>query len=115
MIIVLLLLFVIIGVLLAAVSGLYWRLQGNGDREHAKCIAHITQYMGDEYAAMVLKAAAHDWDSAEEASRLKVLARLKHKQGGPSMPAIWLNDRAERLRGTADAAVMDYAFATQAD
>lgn len=92
------LLVLVIIVLLAACSGLYWRSEQAEEKEHAKCIAHVAHYVGDEFAAMVLRAAAHDYDSAEEFGRLKVLARMKYAQGGPSMPAIWLEDRANRLR-----------------
>lgn len=99
----------IIIVLVAAVSGLYWRAQDAEDKAHAKCIAHIAHYVGDEYAAMVLSAAAHDYDSAEEFNHLKVLARMKYQAGGPSMPAIWLRDRADHLRGDGSEEVREEA------
>lgn len=108
-------LLVIIVALIAACSGLYWRAQGNGDRAHAKCVAHIAHYVGDEFAASVLVQAAHDYDSVEEHSRMKVLARLRYQNNGPSMPAIWLLDRADRLRGNAQADMVSYVEATQAD
>lgn len=96
---------VLILFLLGVVGLLYHRMTEAEDElehMHAKCIAHIAEYVGNEYAAMVLRAAAHDWDSAEESNRLKVLARLRYSAGGPGMPAIWLNDRADRLLGAED-------------
>jgi hypothetical protein len=66
--------------------------------EHAKCMSMVAAFVGDEFAARVLEAAANDWDSAEEMGNLKMLAREEYKPGGPSMPAIWMRKRGESLR-----------------
>lgn len=69
---------------------------------HAKCIAHVASFVGNQFAADVLEAAAHDFDSLEEKGNMKALARMKFTADGPSMPAIWLHDRANRILGLED-------------
>lgn len=90
--------------LLAAVN--IWRLQqavirvshqiADTSREHSDCLHNIRHYVGDEFAAQVLNVAADDYDSGDEIHRIKVLSR-GYKEGGPSVPAMWLHDRADRL------------------
>lgn len=47
--------------------------------------------------AAALLTAADEYESIEGQARLKTLANTEYKPGGPSMPVIWLRDRAERL------------------
>lgn len=67
------------------------------DANHAKCIAHITSYVGDQFAANVLRAAAQAWDSIEEKPHIQRLGREQFLPEGPSMPSIWLRDRADTM------------------
>jgi hypothetical protein len=64
---------------------------------HAQCVVNIEDYVSAVFAAEVLRAAAGDWDSTKEQANLHRLAREKYQPGGPSMPVIWLNDRANRI------------------
>lgn len=68
------------------------------DCEHAKCMAAVMQFVGDEFAAQVLTVAADDYGSAEEQSNLARISRLHYQPGGPPVPTLWLGERAERLR-----------------
>lgn len=65
---------------------------------HAKCIAHIASYVGNEFAAQVLIAAAEDFDSTDGMADKSRLAAAWDRNG-PSIPAIWMTERAETLRG----------------
>lgn len=65
---------------------------------HAKCIAHIASYVGNEFAAQVLTVAAEDYSSAEGQAEIRELANTKYAPEGPSIPALWLLDRAEGFR-----------------
>jgi hypothetical protein len=69
------------------------------DELHAKCIAHIAQFVGDSFAAKVLDAAAEDYESAEGITELRVIGHQQYKPGGPTVPRIWMAQRAARLRG----------------
>lgn len=73
-------------------------LQDSEDIEHAKCMAAVMQFVGDEFAAQVLDTAATDYDSVENEMDLSRISRLRYTEGGESVPAIWLRERAERLR-----------------
>jgi len=75
------------------------------DTEHAKCMAAIMKYVGDEWAAAVLEGAAADYDSVESQRDLDRIRRL-WRQDGPSIPNIWMQERADRIRIMADP---DYA------
>jgi hypothetical protein len=68
-------------------------------QSHAFCLATINASVSRAHAADVLEDAAHRWDAVEEQGHLKVLAREHYVPGGPSMPAIWMRDRAAMLRG----------------
>lgn len=93
-----------ISCLLASVN--IWRLQqvmirvshqiADTSKEHSDCLHYIAHYVGDSFAAQVLHVAAEDYDSGDEIARIKILSR-DYVEGGPSVPAIWLHDRAERL------------------
>lgn len=64
--------------------------------DHAMCIAHVAHYVGNEFAASVLKAAAEDYNRPETQARLQILMR-EWVDGGPLLPAIWMTNRAEAL------------------
>lgn len=67
------------------------------DVEHAKCMAAVMAYVGEEFAAQVLRVAADDYESVEEIERLKRLGLERYQPGGSPMPSIWMRDRADRL------------------
>lgn len=75
------------------------RLLRNRDVDHAKCIAHVSHYVGNEFGAAVLRAAAEDYSSAEGQHELKVIANSRDYRHGVSLsiPSIWLNNRAAAL------------------
>lgn len=64
--------------------------------EHSKCMALIASFVGDSFAAQVLRVAADDYDSADEIHRKKVLAQ-DYVEHGPSLPSMWLRDRAANI------------------
>lgn len=47
--------------------------------------------------ASILRVMADKWDSIEEQTNLKQLARERYEAGGPSMPAIWLRQQADLI------------------
>lgn len=101
------LLLVFMGFLLAVIVIMWQRIEFLTDahddireQEHAKCIGAVMEFVGNQFAAKVLEAASRDWDSVEERSNGNMAnARRKHSPTSPSVPAIWLMDRADRLRG----------------
>lgn len=72
------------------------------DSEHAKCIGAVAAFVGDHYAAQVLRVAAEDYDSINEQDRARRIAELRYVSNGPSVPALWLHDRAEHLLALAE-------------
>ena len=66
---------------------------------HAKCLAHVAQFVGDEFAARVLDAAAEDWESADGLAEARSIANNQYKPGGKSVPRLWLEQRAATMRG----------------
>lgn len=69
--------------------------------DHAKCIAHIAHYVGNEFAAQVLVAAADDFGSMDGQANLRRLA-VGWQEGDGPVPALWLRDRADSIRGLDD-------------
>ena len=69
------------------------------DVNHAQCIAHVSHYVGNEFGAAVLRAAAEDYSSADGQHELKVIANSRDYRHGVSLsiPSIWLNNRADAL------------------
>ena len=70
----------------------------DNSRDHLLCIEMIRDTVSSIHAAEVLEAAARDYDSIEEQGHMKWLAREHYRAGGPSMPVIWLTDRAVTFR-----------------
>lgn len=64
---------------------------------HAMCLAHIAHYVGNHFAAEVLKAAGEDYNSPQGQHDIAVIAREQWAQGGPSVPSIWMFNRADAL------------------
>lgn len=85
-------------------------LRSEDQTDHAKCMALITAFVGDRFAAQVLRAAARDWDSVEAQPDIRRIANEKYRVGGPSMPYLWMIDRAEKLEAEEPdtASVTDY-------
>ena len=77
-------------------------LQAATDTEHAKCMAAVMQFVGDEWAAQVLEVAAADYDSPGAQRDLDRIGRMVYKPGGAPVPTLWLQERADRLRIMAD-------------
>lgn len=67
------------------------------DAQHAMCIAAVAAYVGDAFAARVLDAAAEDYDSVDGRAELGRLGASEWSEDGPSIPALWLSDRADRI------------------
>lgn len=67
------------------------------DEQHDHCVRQVTKRVSDLYAAQVLTLAAADYDSPDESGNLLRISREEYEVGGPSMPALWLRDRAARL------------------
>lgn len=91
---------ILVYLLAAALNRLQWaneEIMHVADVDHAKCIGAVAAFVGDHYAAQVLRVAAEDYDSITEQDRAKRIADLRYTSGGPSVPALWLHDRAERL------------------
>lgn len=71
---------------------------------HAKCIAHIAHYVGNEFAAHVLEAAAADYDSLEGRAKISEIINAQYNPGDDeSVPALWLLDRAATVKRGAHA------------
>jgi hypothetical protein len=69
------------------------------DINHAMCIAHLAHYVGNSFAAEVLKAAAEDYSSAEGQHELKVIVQSgQYVEGGLTVPSLWMVNRARALR-----------------
>jgi len=75
--------------------------------DHAKCIAHVAHYVGNEFAAQVLYAAAKDFDTMDGQAEVRTIAQTKWQEGDPSVPALWMIDRADLLLGLEDAELAD--------
>lgn len=68
------------------------------DTNHAKCMGAVMSYVGDEFAAQILAVAAEDFDSPQGAMDRTRISRLLYRPDGPSVTALWLHERAEKLR-----------------
>lgn len=66
--------------------------------DHAKCIAHVTEYVGNEFAARVLESAGSFYDSPEGERYLNLLASEKYTAGGPNVPVLFMRERAHEIR-----------------
>lgn len=66
-------------------------------QKHTECVDRISSAASTKFAAETLRSAARDWDNPREQANLQRLARERYSPGGPSMPIIWLNDRADRM------------------
>lgn len=69
----------------------------DNDHTHAKCLSMVAAFIGDEFAAQVLNAAATDYDTAEGQAQLAVMRDRVWVHDGPSMPSLWLRNRAEMI------------------
>lgn len=67
------------------------------EQDHAKCMAMVAAFVGDTFAAQVLTAASVDYDSPEGQVELRMLAQNSWVEGGTSMPALWLRERAKSI------------------
>lgn len=75
-----------------------FNLLRNRDVDHAMCISHVSHYVGNEFAASVLRAAAEQYASPDGQHEAKVIANSReYRLDGPPIPSIWLNNRADAL------------------
>lgn len=54
-------------------------------------------YVGNTFAAHVLRAAAEDLDSTEGRTTIRRIQASEFKIGGPSVGNLWLHDRADSI------------------
>lgn len=102
---------ILAGLLAATLVGAYNQTERLRDQiqyeqdEHAAChdktLALLTAASKRSDAAL-LDSTADAWESIEEQGTLKRLARERYHPGGPSMPALWLRDRAAKARKEAE-------------
>lgn len=67
------------------------------EAEHGKCLAGVMMFVGDSFAANVLRAAAEDYDASASQFRIRQMAR-EYDPDGLSIPAMWLLERADSLK-----------------
>lgn len=86
-------------VLACSISLLVRKVQSLSDADvnHAHCIAHVAHYVGDSFAAQVLRVAAEDLDSTEGQTELRRIANSEYRLGGASVASLWLTERADSL------------------
>ncbi len=70
----------------------------NRDVNHAKCIAHIAHYTGNQFAALVLESAANDYSAPPAQAEIAVIANTEWVDGGLNIPALWMMKRARGLK-----------------
>lgn len=73
-------------------------LEEEGRKAHAKCIALVSHYVGNQFAASVLEEAANRFETPEGKRKLHSLVETDWKPDGPSMPALWMRREANRIR-----------------
>lgn len=71
--------------------------QAQRDQQHHESLLRALRLASRKTDSAALLIAADAWESVEERMHLERLAREQYQPGGPSMPAIWLRDRAESL------------------
>ncbi len=64
---------------------------------HRRCVNRIVEATSTDHAVRVLREAAKDWEDPVAQGHMMLLAQRKYRAGGPSMPSIWLNDRADKI------------------
>lgn len=67
---------------------------------HERVLDLLSSVDHNRTSAAALDRAAEAWEDPANQPFLSQLAREKYQPGGPSMPAIWLRDRAEVLRSS---------------
>jgi len=112
------LLSICIYVIMRCVSEIGWLrddVQQAHDTDHAKCMAGVMAFIGNEWAAQILEIAANDYASVDSHQDRDRIGRLLYKPGGPPIPSLWLRERATRLRIEADWGVGPVADAARLD
>lgn len=74
-------------------------LQRDKRSDHAKCIAHIASVTSNRVVAMSLRELADHWDGVEGNSDKRRIANTLWIENGPTVPAIWLREQADRIEG----------------
>ncbi len=64
---------------------------------HRRCVNRVVEATSTDHAVRVLREAAADWEDPVVQGHMVLLAQKKYRVGGPSMPSIWLNDRADKI------------------
>lgn len=65
--------------------------------KHAKCIAHVSEYVGNHFAAQVLRAAAEEYSSSRNEPVLRRMALVGRIEPGVLLPSQWLLERAAAI------------------
>jgi hypothetical protein len=81
------------------VCGTWWSLTERSEDKtaHAKCIAHIASVVSNKFLAERMRELADKWDTSDEMSEHNRIANTLYKPGGPSVPAIWLREKADQI------------------
>lgn len=79
------------------IEHLQWESKDIMDQNHAKCLAMVGAFVGDRFAAQVLMAAAEHYDGMDGQAELRRIVNSVWVEGGPSIPSLWLRDRAEMI------------------
>lgn len=82
-------------------GNLIYNLLRNRDVNHAKCIAHVSHYTGNQFAAQVLLAAAEDYTSPEGQHEVAVIAHRNQSSVEP-IPSLWMRARAVEFQKVVD-------------
>jgi hypothetical protein len=92
---------IVLVLLLAYLADCVIRLQAgvtNTDKaDHAKCIAHIADVTSNRMVAVALRDLAERYDSVQGQRELHRARARWLDSTGPTVPAMWLLDRADEL------------------
>jgi hypothetical protein len=71
--------------------------------DHAKCLALIAGFVGDEFAARVLDSAAADYNTMDGQAEVARIRNTVWGEGDEPVPTLWLRERASTMHGRVDA------------
>lgn len=89
----------LIGALIVAWYRIEFLTDEVGD-DHARCVALMTAFTADEFAARVLENEARRYDTAEGRAECKMMIAQFGPSSERSIPARWLLYRADVIRST---------------
>lgn len=65
---------------------------------HAKSMAMVAGFVGNQFAASVLEATAEHYGSMDGQAEQRRIANTMYSPGGPSVPEMYLRERATSVR-----------------